>query len=151
MEQFEDVLLFILCRFYKEPFIEDEEDGIGILGHHFAVGAVIPRSLKIDEQIRKPNILGIVVVFTCLHPERTSHVAFATACGSGDEDVPVIGDVLTSGKPLDQILVELAPGCIIDIRNAGRGLVKLGVLDETLQPVILPASILTSFMDGLDS
>ena len=32
-------------------------------------------------------------------------------------DVPVLGDVLTGGHPLNQISVELAPGGIVDVTD----------------------------------
>ena len=39
------------------------------------------------------------------------------ARSAGDEDVPVLGDVLTGGHPLNQISVELAPGGIVDVTD----------------------------------
>ncbi len=75
------------------------------------------------------------MTFADLHPECAGHIAFATACGTGDEDVSVIGDVFATGKPLEQILVEFTPGCIIYICDAGRWRVKPGIFNEPLEPV----------------
>lgn len=67
---------------------------------------VVPDGLNINQQIRQPYILGVVVVLTSLHPECTGHVALAATRGTGDKDVPVISDVLATGKPFYQILGE---------------------------------------------
>lgn len=128
MKKFEDILLFLLGWFHQEPFIKNEEDGVCILGHYLAISTIIPCCLKVDEQIRKAHIFGVVVVFTGLHSECTCHVAFTATCGTGYKDVPVISDILTAGKSLNQILVKLASGCVIYICDAGRWLVKLGIL-----------------------
>ena len=49
VQQFQDVMLFRLCRFQQEPFINDEKDGVGILSLNLLVSAIATSYIKLEE------------------------------------------------------------------------------------------------------
>ena len=51
VEQFQDVMLFRFRRLQQEPFINNEQDGVGILGLNLLVGAICTRQIKLQEHI----------------------------------------------------------------------------------------------------
>ena len=104
----------------------------------------VPFSLAVLKSIRRSGslyILGVVVMLTCLHSKGTCHIAFSTACGSGDKDVAVICDIFTAGKSLYQFLIELSSRSVVYIHYTRGRLVKFSVLDEPFEPVALTVGI----------
>lgn len=96
MQEFKDVLLFLLCRLYQQPLVKDEEDGIGVFCHGFPVAVILPCDLKVKEKIGKPYILCVVIALTCLHAQGAGKIALAASGRSGDEDVAAVRDVFTA-------------------------------------------------------
>lgn len=132
MQEFEDITLFCLRRLQQEPLIKDQYQGVGIFCHYLLISAVSPSQLQVDEQIGETDVSGIEVLLTGLHAERTSHVGLAAACCTGDEQVPVFSDIFAGGKTAYELLVLLAPGCVIDIHDTCIRLVESGIFDQPL-------------------
>ncbi len=87
MEQFKDIPLFRICWFQQKPFIQNQDNRIGILSHDFFVTAICPCHLQINKQIRKTDILGIEILLTSLHAKGTDHVSFTAACSTSDKKI----------------------------------------------------------------
>ena len=50
------------------------------------------------------------------HTESARHIVLSTAGSTGNEDVAVIGDVITVGKSGNKLLVQLSSGCVDSAR-----------------------------------
>ena len=57
VEQFQNIMLFCSRRLQQEPFINDEQDGVGILGLNLFVGAICTHQFKLQEHIGQAHIL----------------------------------------------------------------------------------------------
>lgn len=73
MEQFQDVMLFRFRRLQQEPFINDEQDGVGILGLNLLVGAICTRQIKLQEHIGQAHILCFIALFAGFHTYTVNH------------------------------------------------------------------------------
>ena len=67
------------------------------------------------------------------HTESACHVGLSTPCGTCDEQVSMLCDVLTGCQTLDQAAVEFSPGGIVDIPDVCIWLVESGITNQTLQ------------------
>lgn len=56
-------MLFRFRRLQQEPFINDEQDGGGILGLNLLVGAICTRQIKLQKHIGQAHILCVVCLF----------------------------------------------------------------------------------------
>ena len=130
-------MLFRLRWLQKEPFINDEEDGAGVPGLNFPVGAIGACHIELKEHIRQADILCPITLFAGLHAEGAGHVGLAASRGASDEQVPVFRDVLTGCQPFDQAAVEFPAGSIVNVGDTGLRLVKPGTFDKALQAVAL--------------
>ena len=93
--------------------------------------------LQVEKEIRHPDILGIVKVFTSFHPQSACKVALTTACGTGYEYVKVFRDIITCGESKYKILVKLSSGSIVYINYTCFRLIEAGVFDQSLKTVAL--------------
>ncbi len=109
MEKLQNVMLFGFRGFQQEPFIDDQQDRVGIFPLDFLVCAIVTCHLQFQEQIRKPDIFRFVTLLTCFHPERTGQISLSTSGSPGDKEIPVLCDIFTGCKPLNQRTVQLAP------------------------------------------
>ena len=62
MEKLQNVMLFGFSWFQQEPFINDQQDRVGIFPLDFLVCAIVTCHLQFQEQIRKPYILRFVTL-----------------------------------------------------------------------------------------
>lgn len=85
-----------ICRFFQQPLVKDEDDGIGVFCHRFPVAVILLCGLKVKEKIGKPYILCAVIALTCLHAQGAGKIALAASGRSGDEDVAAVRDVFTA-------------------------------------------------------
>ncbi len=112
MQQLENILLFIRCWFEQHPLINDEQNRICIFLDGFEIVAFISCDLKVYQQIRQTNIFRPVILFAGFHSEGTSHVSFAAAGCTCNEQITVFGNIFTGCKPFNERLVKLAAGSI---------------------------------------
>lgn len=94
-------MLFRLRWLQQEPFINDEKDGVRILGLDLLVRAIRTRQIELQEHIRQAHILCFVTLFAGFHTKCAGHVGLPTSGSACDEQVPVFGDVLTGCQPLN--------------------------------------------------
>lgn len=134
-------MLFCFRWLQQEPFINDEEGWVGILGLNFLVGVVRPSHVEFKEYIRQANVLCLVALLAGFHTKGTGHVCFATPGSAGNEQVPVLSNIFTGCQPLNQASVELPSGSIVDIRDVSFWLVKSGTFNEAFQAVAFPGVI----------
>lgn len=59
----------------------------------------------------------------------TGHVCFTTACSAGDKKISVFRYIFASCKSVNEILVKLASGSVIDIYNICFRLVESSIMD----------------------
>jgi hypothetical protein len=122
VEQFQDVVLLCLSRLQQQPFIQDQNDRIGILAQNLLVRPIGTCKIEFQEHVRKANILRPVALFTGFHTKGAGQIGLAAAGRSGDEQIPMLCNIFTSGKSLDQIPVELPSGCdekeYLNVRDA---------------------------------
>lgn len=130
-------MLFGFCGFQQKPFINDQQNRVGVFPLDLFVCAVITGHLQFQEQIRQANILRLVTLFAGFHPECACQIGLSAPSGSGNKEIPVFCDVFTGCKPLNQRAVQLAPGSIVNIANVCVRLVKSGIMDQTFQAVAL--------------
>lgn len=105
VQQFQDVMLFRLCRFQQEPFINDEKDGVGILSLNLLVSAIATSYIKLEEHIRQANVLCPIALFTGFHAKCTGHVSLTASGGPCNEKVPMLGDILADCQSFNQAAV----------------------------------------------
>ena len=129
MKQFEDIPLFCIRRFQEKPLIQNQDNWICILRHDFFVVTICPCCLQINKQIRESDILGIEILLTSLHAKGTGHVCFTTACSTGDKKISVFRYIFASCKSVNEILVKLASGSVIDIYDICFRLVESSIMD----------------------
>ena len=141
MEKFQNVMLLGFSWFQQEPFINDQQDRVGIFPLDFLVCAIVTCYLQFQEQIRKPYILRFVTLLACFHPERTCQIGLAAPGCACDKEIPVLCDIFTCCEPLDQCPVQLAAGSIVDITNVCVRLVESGVADQAFQAVALSVAV----------
>ena len=79
----------------------------------------------------KPDILCLVALLTCFHPERTGQISLSTSSSPGNKEIPVLCDIFTGCKPFNQGTVQLTPGSIVDITNVCLWLVKPCIADQS--------------------
>ena len=119
VDQFEEVLCLVFSKTEQQPFIEDQKHRVGVLFQYSSKSAIIPGSLKIQEQVRQADILDRIIPFAGFHTEGAGHVGLSAACSSGDEYIPVFGDVFTACQPVDQGFVKLPAGSVVYVGNTG--------------------------------
>lgn len=134
-------MLLSLSRLQKQPFIQDQNNRIGILGQNFLVRPIGARKFKFKEQIRKSDILCPVTLLAGFHTKGACQVCLAAAGRSGDKQIPVLCNILTGGEPLDQLSIELPPGCIIDVSDESLRLIKAGIANEAFEAVGLSVAV----------
>ncbi len=69
------------------------------------------------------------------------NVSLTAACSTGNKKIPVFRYILASGKPENQLLVQLAPGSIVDIHDICFRLVESGILNQSLETVVFAAAV----------
>lgn len=141
MEKLQNVMLFGFGRLQQEPFIDDQQNWIGIFPLDFLICAVIMCHLQIKEQIRESDISCLVVLLTCFYSERTGQVGLSAPGCTGDKKIPVFCDIFTDCKPFNQGTVQLAPGSIVNVANVCIRLVEPGIADQALQTVSLTVTV----------
>ena len=134
-------MLFGFRRLQQKPFINDQQDRVGIFRLNFFVCAVITCQLQLKKQIWKPDIFRLVTLLAGFHPKCTGQIGLPTPGSSGDKEVPVFCDIFTGCKPFNQRSVQLASGSIIDISNIGIRLVKPGTPYQAFQAVALAVAV----------
>lgn len=136
VEQFQDVMLFRFRRLQQKPFINDEQDRVGIFGLNLLVGAICTHRLKIQEHVGQAHILCFITLFAGFHVESAGHVGLTAPGRTRNEQIPVLRDVLTGCETFNQAAIKLPTGSVVDISNVCR-LVEPDSLDQTLQAVAL--------------
>lgn len=101
--------------FQQKPFINDEEDRVGILGKGFLIGTVGTGHVELKEHVRQTDILCLVALFASFHAEGTGQVGLPALGSACDKQVPVFRYVFTGSQTLDKAAVELPPGSIVDV------------------------------------
>ena len=134
-------MLLCFCRLQEEPFVNDEENRVGILGLNLLVSAVGTGHIEFKEHIRQADVLRFVALFIGLHAKGAGHVDLATSGSPSDEQVPMLCDILTACQPLDQVPVEFPAGGVVDAGNVSLWLIQSGPLDKPLQAVALAVAI----------
>lgn len=124
-------MLFRFCGLQQKPFINDQQNWVGVFPLDLFVCAVITSHLQFQEQIQQANILRLVTLFACSHPECACQIGLSAPSSSSNKEIPVFCDVFTGCKPLNQRTVQLAPGSIVNIANVCIRLVKSGITDQT--------------------
>ena len=117
MEKLQNVMLFGFDRLQQEPLINDQQSRISLFPLDFLVYAVITCHFQFKEQIRELNIICLVALLTRFHPERTGQISLSTPGCTGNKKIPMLCDMFTRCKPLNQGTVQLTSGSIIDIAN----------------------------------
>ena len=145
MEKFQNVMLFGFIWFQQEPFINDQQDRVGIFPLDLLVCAIVTCHFQLQEQIRKPNIFRFVTLLAGFHPECTCQIGLAAPGCACDKEISVLRDIFTCCKPLDQCTVQLAAGSIIDITNVCIWLIKSGISDQAFQAVALAVAVLNIY------
>ena len=141
VEQFQDVMLFRLRGLQKEPFVQNQQSGVGVLRQNLSVVVLRPGNLQIQKQIREPDVLGLETLLTDLHAQRTGNIGLAAASGTGNEDVSVLRNVFAGCQPLNQRSVQLPAGGVVNGGNMCLRLVEASTLNDPLQAVVLPVGI----------
>ena len=67
-------MLFRFRWLQQEPFINNEQDGVGIFGLNLLVGAICTRQLKLQEHVGQAHILCFVTLFAGFHAEGAGHI-----------------------------------------------------------------------------
>ena len=70
-----------------------------------------------------------IVEFKNGNAKGTGHVCFTTACSAGDKKISVFRYIFASCKSVNEILVKLASGSVIDIYNICFRLVESSIMD----------------------
>ena len=130
-------MLFGFGRFQQEPFINDQQNRIGIFPLDFLVCAIVTCHLQFQEQIRKPYILRFVTLPACFHPERTCQIGLAAPGCACDKEIPVLCDVFTCCESLDQFSIQLASGSIVNVADVCVRLIESGIANQALQAIAL--------------
>lgn len=126
-QKVEDNLLRLLCSSSK---ISCYSDSVGLRGSHSSmlssvgftlfslhlfICSVIAGHLQFQKMLRETDVFGFKALFACFHAKGTSHISFAAVGRTCEKDIPMLRDILTDCKTLDQHPVQLAIGCIVDI------------------------------------
>lgn len=77
MQKLKNVFLFDFCWFQQKPFIENENQRIGVFSHDLSIGTIRPCHFQINKQIRKTDIPGIVILLAGFHAKGTGYVCFS--------------------------------------------------------------------------
>ena len=142
MEEFQNVMLLGFGGLQQEPFIDDQQNRVGIFPLDLLVCAIITCHLQFQKQIWKSDIFRLVTLLAGFHPECTGQIGLPTPGSTGDKEVPVLCDIFTGCKPFDQRTVQLAPGSIVDIANVCVRLVEPGIADQSFQAFALTVAVL---------
>ena len=117
VEQFQNVMLLHLRGLQKEPFIQNQEPGIGILHKRLPVVVLRPGNLQIQQQIRETDVSGFEALLAGFHAQSAGHIGLAAARGAGDKDVPELCNVFTGSQSFNQCPVQLPARGVINIGN----------------------------------
>ena len=74
-------------------------------------------------------------------PKGTGHVSFTAACSTGDKEIPVFRYIFASCKPVNKILVKLAPGSVVDIHDTCFRLVESSVTDQSFLTIVFTIAV----------
>ena len=130
MEQFQDVVLLCFRRFQQEPFVQDEQNRIRIFGKRLLVAVFGASHFQSQKQVRKTDIFRLEPLLARFHTKSADHVGLSTSCGTGDEDVPMLHNVLAGGQPLNHGPGQFPAGGIVNRRDMCIWLVKKSSFDE---------------------
>ena len=124
MKQLQNVVLFLLRRLQQQPFVNNEQNWIGVLRQNLSEIILTTGNLQIQQKIRKPDILRLEPLLAGFHSQSAGHIGLAAAGCPGDEYVPVFGNVFAGGQAFNQRPVQLAAGGIVNCRDMRLRLVK---------------------------
>lgn len=103
----------------EPPVVEDQQVGLGNLGHQLRVAAVGTGEGKLLQQAWQSLIEGRVAEPAGLVGQGAGEVALADAGGTGDEDIVSLGEVAAAGQGQHEVAIEPAGGFPVKILNAG--------------------------------
>lgn len=66
---------------------------------------------------------------------------FYHSCSAGDKKISVFRYIFASCKSVNEILVKLAPGSVIDIYDICFRLVESSIMDQPFQTVVFPIAV----------
>src|SRR5690554_6002814 len=99
MNDLKNISSLVLRQGNQHPLIQNEKPEFFVLVDQLLVTAFISSNSKFDKQIRKSYVLNGQELLTSGDTEGTGDVRFAGTCCSHDDDIVMVIDVLTGGKP----------------------------------------------------
>ena len=114
MNDLENDLGFIIVKRREQPFIDDQQPWIRVLLDRLSKGICAYKRHQFYEQIRESDESDFVIMHTRCQTKSTGQICLAAAGSSNNENIAIFRDVLTGGKPIDQVPVELTAGSIVD-------------------------------------
>lgn len=144
VNHFKETSCFRLCQFEQKPFIKNQQNRLSVFLEHAGQGTRISGYLRIQQQIRKADILHSVIVFACFHTETTYHIGFTASGNPGNKDVAVFCDVFTDCQTAYQCLIQFPSDRLFNGCNTVVRLFQFYLTNQPFQVVVFTIYIFQS-------
>ena len=114
MNDLENDLGFIIVKRCEQPFIDDQQSWIRVLLDRLSKGIGTYKRHQLYEKIRESDESDFVIMHTCCQSKGIGQICLAATGSTNNENIAILRDVLTCGKPIDKITVELTACSIVD-------------------------------------
>lgn len=95
-------MLFCFCWLQQEPLIQNEQNRVRIFREHLLVFVFGASHFQLQQQVRETDIFRLETLLTRFHAQGAGHIGLAAPGGTGDENVPMLRNILAGGQPLNQ-------------------------------------------------
>ena len=119
-----------LIQRIQEPFVNNEQGILLVLGHELADCAVAPGDLELHQKIREPDVFQRIEPSCRSHAQSAGQIGLAAAGGSQQDNVVMLLDVVAGAEPQQLLLLQPSVRQILHILQAGTGIQEDIVIDR---------------------
>ena len=118
--QFQQIPLLLLGSRDQKEFIKNHKWKLLILFHHLMIFSLYPRCFQFAEQFRQTDISGLVSGLAGVDSQRISDKALSGTCGSDQDDIQPLADVVIIRQALQKIPVQMPVRQILNVSKKCR-------------------------------